>query len=56
MKVDEENDLELTNKKFINRFTAMEKRAAEEGKNLVDMTLLEMDTFWNEIKLENRSK
>lgn len=52
--VDAENALELTNKKFIQRFTAMEKRAASEGKNLADMTLDEMDSFWNEIKLQNK--
>lgn len=54
LQVDAENALELTNKKFIKRFTAMEKRAAEEGKNFAEMTLIEMDTLWNEIKLQNK--
>ena len=54
LQVDAENALELTNKKFIKRFTAMEKSAAEEGKNFAEMTLLEMDTLWNEIKLQNK--
>ena len=34
LNVDAENALELTNKKFINRFTKMEKLAADNGKNL----------------------
>jgi XTP/dITP diphosphohydrolase len=50
LQVDAENALEKTNKKFIRRFTQMEKQAAERGKNLQDMTLDEMDEMWNEIK------
>ena len=45
-----ENALERTNKKFIFRFTHLEKRAAELGKQLKDMTLEEMDIYWNEAK------
>ena len=50
LNVDAENALELTNKKFINRFTKMEEKAAKNGYNLSNMTLAEMDTMWNEIK------
>lgn len=50
LNVDAENALEITNKKFINRFTKMEKIAKTNGKNLVDMSLKEMDEMWNEIK------
>jgi XTP/dITP diphosphohydrolase len=50
LNVDAENALELTNKKFINRFTNMETTATASGKNLKDMSLEEMDNMWNEIK------
>lgn len=48
--INPENALERTNKKFIFRFSHLEKRAAEEGKQLKDMTLEEMDVYWNEAK------
>ena len=48
--VNPENALERTNKKFINRFQYLEKAAKENGKSLEDMTLTEMDVFWNESK------
>ena len=48
--VDAENALEITNKKFINRFTQMEEAALASGKNLNEMTLEQMDAIWNEIK------
>ncbi len=47
---DAENALEVTNKKFIRRFTKMEEKALSSGKKLDDMTLTEMDAIWNEIK------
>ena len=51
--IDAEGVLERTNKKFISRFTQMEKKAAAEGKNLADLDLSEMDAIWNAIKHEN---
>jgi XTP/dITP diphosphohydrolase len=54
LKVDAENALELTNKKFIERFTGMERLATQKGKNLADMNLQEMDDIWNEIKHQSR--
>lgn len=48
--VNPENALEKTNLKFINRFQFLEKRAKENGKELKDMTLNEMEAFWNEAK------
>lgn len=45
------NALERTNKKFINRFQYLEIEAKKVGKSLHDMTLAEMDVFWNEAKL-----
>ena len=50
LNVDAENALEITNKKFIKRFTKMEETAAKSGHNLSNMTLKEMDEMWNEIK------
>lgn len=54
LNVDAENALEITNKKFIKRFTEMESRVTADGKNLHDMTLEEMDTIWNTIKQQNK--
>ncbi|MEY2963946.1 MAG: hypothetical protein RL754_1207 [Bacteroidota bacterium] len=48
--LDPELALERTNKKFISRFTYMEKKAIEMGKSLADMPLAEMDELWNEAK------
>ena len=48
--VNPENALEKTNKKFINRFQYLEKEAKKENKKLSDMSLEEMDIFWNESK------
>ncbi len=53
LKVDAENALELTNKKFIKRFTLMEETVLKKRMNLSDMTLAEMDAIWNEIKKQN---
>jgi len=53
LKVDAENALELTNKKFIKRFTKMEETVNKKGLNLGEMTLSEMDAIWNEIKKQN---
>jgi len=50
LQVDAENALEVTNKKFIRRFTQMEEEATNGGKNLAEMTLEEMDSIWNNIK------
>jgi MazG family protein len=50
LEIDAENALEITNKKFIYRFTSMEEKAKSKGKDLQNMTLEEMDSIWNEIK------
>src|SRR6218665_127717 len=50
LRVDAENALERTNKKFIHRFTQMEEQALKQGKDLADMSLGEMDAIWNSIK------
>jgi XTP/dITP diphosphohydrolase len=50
LKVNPEDALERTNKKFISRFQYLEQKAEQLGKSLSDMTLAEMDVFWNEAK------
>ena len=50
LKIDPENALERTNKKFIKRFQYLEKKAKELGKSLKEMTLEEMDVYWEEAK------
>ncbi|MDX1363155.1 MAG: nucleoside triphosphate pyrophosphohydrolase [Arenibacter latericius] len=50
LKINPENALERTNKKFIKRFQYLEEKAKEQGKALKDMTLNEMDVFWEEAK------
>jgi XTP/dITP diphosphohydrolase len=50
-KIRPDNALERTNLKFIKRFNHIEQRAKEQGKELKDMTLAEMDALWEEAKL-----
>jgi len=50
LRIDAENALEVTNKKFTRRFTQMEEEVIKSGKNLADMNLHEMDSIWNSIK------
>lgn len=50
LKVDPENALERTNKKFIKRFQYLEGKAKEAGKSLKEMTLAEMDVHWEAAK------
>ncbi len=50
LKINPEDALERTNKKFIKRFMYLESKASELGKPLSDMTLAEMDVFWEEAK------
>jgi len=50
--INPEDALEKTNKKFIKRFQYLESKAKELGKSLKDMTLSEMDIFWNEAKTQ----
>lgn len=50
LKINPENALERTNKKFIKRFQYLERKAKTLNKSLKDMTLQEMDVFWEEAK------
>jgi len=48
--INPEDALERTNKKFIQRFQHLEAKSKEQGKVLSDMTLEEMETYWQEAK------
>lgn len=48
--IDPELALERTNKKFIHRFQYLEQGAEKDGRKLQDMTLDEMDAYWNKAK------
>jgi XTP/dITP diphosphohydrolase len=48
--INPEDALEKANRKFIHRFQHIEQRAKEIGKKLHEMTLVEMDVFWEEAK------
>lgn len=48
--INPEEALERTNLKFIKRFQYLEQAAKESGKNLSEMSLAEMDVYWNEAK------
>ncbi len=50
MGINPEDALEKTNRKFIKRFQHLEKRAAENNQLLQNMSLAEMDVYWNEAK------
>ena len=49
-KLNPDNALEMTNRKFIDRFNYIEAHSIKIGKPLKDMTLDEMDRLWNEAK------
>jgi len=48
--VDPEMALERTNKKFIKRFQYLESESKKDGKEMGEMTLNEMDEYWNKAK------
>ena len=48
--VDPENALEHTNRKFIKRFNHVEESARKSGRRINDLTLEEMDRYWEEAK------
>lgn len=50
IEVNPEDALEHTNRKFIRRFGYLEDHARKMNKQLFEMTLAEMDVFWNEAK------
>ncbi len=52
--VSPENALATTNKKFIDRFRLMENFILEDGKEIQNLSLAEMDVYWEKAKLELR--
>ena len=48
--IDPEMALEKTNKKFIKRFNYLEQESKKDGKDITQMTLAEMDEYWNRAK------
>lgn len=56
LKIDPENALERTNKKFISRFSYLEQKINENNQNFSDLSLQEMDVYWDEAKkIKNKS-
>jgi tetrapyrrole methylase family protein/MazG family protein len=55
-KTDAENALRSTNQKFARRFNHIENGANRGGKNLTDMSLEEMDVFWEEAKKDETNR
>ena len=53
-KINPENALEKCNQKFIRRFNYVEEQTLMKGKDLKDMSLEEMDRYWNEAKKKER--
>lgn len=50
LKINPDDALEKTNRKFIKRFQYLESESKKAGKELSDMTLDEMDVYWNKAK------
>ncbi len=48
--INPENALERTNRKFIHRFKHLEEMTLKKGRSLHDMSLEEMDVYWNQAK------
>lgn len=50
IRINPEDALERSNRKFIRRFQYLEEQVRKEGKNLSEMSLSEMDVFWEQAK------
>ena len=55
LEVNPEEALQSTNRKFMRRFEAMERVVREQGKNLDQLSLEEMDRLWDDAKAAERS-
>ena len=55
-KINVDNALEQTNRKFTRRFNYIEDTAKEQGVNMKDMTIEQMDNLWNEAKEQEKAK
>jgi XTP/dITP diphosphohydrolase len=56
LKINPENALERTNKKFIKRFQYLENQAKLKQRTLSSMTLAEMDVLWEEAKSQQSNE
>lgn len=56
LQVDSENALSLASNKFIDRFHFIEQRAAQSGKKLSELTLEQMDKWWEEAKIYKKQE
>lgn len=54
LNIDPDQALARTNKKFMQRFQAMEDIVGGEGKKMTDLNLQEMDAIWNTVKLSEK--
>lgn len=54
LSIDPDNALAKTNKKFMDRFQAMEKIVSANGQQMTDLNLSEMDEIWNDVKKNER--
>ncbi len=50
LKINPENALERTNKKFIKRFGYIESKAEQSGKKVNELSLHDMESYWQEAK------
>ncbi|HEY7295791.1 MAG TPA: MazG family protein, partial [Dehalococcoidia bacterium] len=55
LKIDAEEAGRLAGRKFYRRFSAIERLARREGRTLSEMTLAEMDSLWDRVKLEEHA-
>src|SRR5581483_12244331 len=55
LKIDAEEAGRLAGRKFFRRFAGVERLARQEGRDLNQMTLAEMDSLWDRVKLEERA-
>jgi len=55
-KINPDNALERTNRKFISRFNYLEAHTMKQGRALTDMSLAEMDAIWEEAKRAERTQ
>ena len=54
--INAEEVLQSSTNKFISRFSYIEKKVADAGKNMKEFNLQELDNFWNEAKSEEKSQ
>ncbi len=54
VEVNAEEALQAANRKFMRRFTSMERTVREKGRNLDQLTLEQMDALWDEAKAAER--